>query len=140
MDHKNLLADLYSALEDEREAIAFYSRLAEMAPNNDARRVILGIRRDEQSHAIRLSSLIMRLSNQPPMVATSMLPSIKTFQEGVEDAIKDEEKAYQHYGMIMQKAPWPDVFYIIADIQKDEMYHRELLKTLLDKEKHKKNH
>jgi len=140
MDHKSLIADLYTALDHERGAIAYYSRLAEIAPNEDYRRVILGIRRDEQAHAITLSRLIMKLSNQPPMIGPSMLPTIRNFREGVEEAIKDEEKEYEFYGTIMQKAPWPDVYYTIANIQKDEIYHRELLKTLLDKDKDKDKH
>lgn len=131
-DNQNLIAALEDTLKDEEGAIGDYYVLAEKAPNDEYRRVILGIRKDEMGHALKTRKYLTYL--------TCMLYSgdvnykqgdIKDFHAGVESAISDEEQAPIEYKKVMDMSKaYPEIYYGIAETRKDEQTHALLLKSL----------
>lgn len=132
MMYPMLVADLMKALKDEQEAIAYYSKLASMAPSNWEKTIILGIRRDENAHALTLAMWLTRLTGHMHMVMDMPEPTIANFKDGVKAAIEDEQKAYDFYGDLANRAMYVhmELYYAIKNIQKDEYYHKELLSMM----------
>lgn len=134
MNNQNLIEALRDSLRDEEEAIGNYYVLAEKAPNNEYRRVILGIRKDEMGHALKTRKYLTYL--------TCVLYSgdvnykegdVKDFQSGVTKAISEEEAAPKEYKKIMDMSKaYPEIYYGIAETRKDEQTHALLLKSLQD--------
>ena len=131
-DNQNLITALQNSLKDEEGAIGSYYVLAEKAPNEEYRRVILGIRKDEMGHALKTRKFLTYL--------TCVLYSgdvnykqgdVKDFASGLKDAINDEEGAAPAYKKIMEMSTaYPEIYYGIAETRKDEQSHALLLKSL----------
>lgn len=132
MVYPMLVSDLMKALSDEQGAMAFYGKLADMAPSNWERMIILGIKRDETAHAITLARWLTRMTGHLHLVEQLPEPNISSFKEGVADAINDEREAYENYGRIADQVICLnlELYYDLKNIQKDEKYHRELLEMI----------
>lgn len=130
--YHTMISELKKALQDEQEAVAYYTKLAAIAPSNWERTIILGIRRDEMAHALTLAAWLTRLTGHMHIVSEMPEPKITNFKTGVKAAIKDESKAYELYGSMANQALClnPELYYSLKIIQKDEKYHLELLNTM----------
>ena len=62
----NILMDLEKAIDGEYNAIFFYERLAQLAPNEEIRTRILEIRKDEMRHFQGFSYIFTCLTGQNP--------------------------------------------------------------------------
>ena len=65
---EQLLRDINKAVSDEFSAIHYYTRLAELAPNNQFQQAILGIRQDEIKHFDWFSKAYYDLSGSYPQI------------------------------------------------------------------------
>lgn len=130
--YQMIVSDLKKALQDEQEAMAHYTKLAAIAPSNWERAIILGIRRDENAHALTLAKWLTRLTGHMHMVTELPEPAITDFKAGVRSAIEDESKAIEFYGDLAHRAMYmnPELYYDIKNIQKDERLHKELLNMM----------
>jgi rubrerythrin len=119
---RQLLKDIAKALNDEFQAIHYYTRLAELAPNKQAKQAILGIRQDEIKHFSWFSKGYLDLSGKyPPITLGATLPS--TYKRGVRDSIKDEQETVPFYQRLSSQ---------IADQQLKERF----LKAAEDEHRH----
>ncbi|MDP4083632.1 MAG: ferritin-like domain-containing protein [Bacillota bacterium] len=93
---KKLLKDISKAVNDEFQAIQYYTRLAELAPNKQYRQTILAIRQDEIKHFHWFSKGYVDMSGKyPPIELGVALPS--SFKRGVRESIKDEQETVPFY-------------------------------------------
>ena len=100
---EQLLRDINKAVNDEFSAIHYYTCLAELAPNNQFQQAILGIRQDEIKHFDWFSKAYYDLSGSYPQISLNIkLPN--TFQEGVSESIKDEEKPFHFINQSLEES------------------------------------
>lgn len=97
-----LINDVSKAIIGEVHAYNFYPKLAELAPNEQDRQVILRIQRDEAKHYHWFTMILRRLGGQQPQIPAGELPM--TFREGVKTAIRDELEAAAFYQDISSRA------------------------------------
>lgn len=84
------------AINAEHNAIRVYERLMQMAPNDDFRRIIGNIRDDEIGHFRAFSQQYAQLTGgRKPELTAAPLPA--TFEEGVEESIRDELEDSKFY-------------------------------------------
>ncbi|MEB3100825.1 ferritin-like domain-containing protein [Ferviditalea candida] len=92
----SLVADLEKAINGEHEAILTYEKLAQLAPNEDFRRIITGIRNDEIQHIRHFADIYSRLTGgRQPYLAPVTLPT--SFRAGVEESFRDELEDSKFY-------------------------------------------
>lgn len=92
----SVTVDLEKAINGEYKAIRTYEKLAELAPNEDFRRIIMGIRNDEVRHIRHFSEIYSRWTGgRQPYLASVSLPA--SFKVGVEESIRDELEDSKFY-------------------------------------------
>jgi rubrerythrin len=93
---QQLLVDMAKAVNDEFQAVQYYTKLADLAPNQQYRQAILGIRQDEIRHFYQFSRAYNRLSgNYSPLSLRVQLPS--SFAVGVRDSYQEESDTVPFY-------------------------------------------
>lgn len=122
---KQLLKDISKAINDEFQAIQYYTRLAELAPNKQIRQSILGIRQDEIKHFHWFTKGYLDLSSvkYPPITLAVSLPS--SFKKGVRDSLKDEQETVPFYHKLASRIY-------------DQKLKERFLKAAEDEERHAK--
>jgi rubrerythrin len=119
---RQLLKDISKALNEEFQAIQYYTRLAELAPNKQARQAILGIRQDEIKHFYWFSKGYLDLAGKyPSLTLGASLPS--SYKRGVRDSIKDEQETVPFYQRI-------------ASLITDQQLKERFLKAAEDEHRH----
>ncbi len=103
----HLVDDISRAVIGEVHAYNFYERLAELAPNEQDRLVILRIQRDEARHYHWFTMMLSRMGAQQPQIPAGDLP--ESYEEGVKTAIRDELEAAAFYQDIASRATTPFV-------------------------------
>ena len=117
-----LIRDLTKALNGEFNAIRFYEHLAELAPNEEVRKRILEIRRDEMRHYQGYANTYMHLTGQHPSPQiTEPLP--KNFKSGVLAAFKDEQEAVEFYHRVARETHIPSISHQFRSNAFDEQNH-----------------
>ncbi|MEH6944261.1 ferritin-like domain-containing protein [Bacillus sp. JJ722] len=91
-----LIANIEKAINGEFSAINCYAHLAKIAPNEQERKQILEIRKDEKKHFKEFSQIYFNLTGmQPQPKITEDCP--KQYIEGLEFALKDEQETVDFY-------------------------------------------
>ncbi len=122
---------LTTTMIGEQDAIDYYEKLAQMAPNENFARVIMGFREDEMKHLGNSKALFKRLSGQSPELPPVKQPRIRSFQEGLEQAIFDELGAYEAYRNIYLDNDQPIIRNIFFENLTDEMEHAAKINFML---------
>jgi rubrerythrin len=126
---EQLLRDINKAVNDEFSAIHYYTRLAELAPNNQFQQAILGIRQDEIKHFDWFSKAYYDLSGSYPQISLNIkLPH--TFQEGVSESIKDEVETVPFYQSIARRITNARIQSRIVRAASDEQRHGQIFRTI----------
>lgn len=113
-ENQKILREITKSLNDEFKAIHYYTRLAELAPNSQFKKAILGIRQDEIKHFYWFSTAYLKLSGKyPTLVLGAELPS--TFKSGVHASIKDEQETVPFYQTLSSQ---------ISDVQTKQRFWR----------------
>ena len=103
-----LITNLANAINGEYNAIRFYEKLAELAPNEEVRNRILEIRRDEMRHYQGFVYTYMYLTGQQPSPKISeTLPT--NFKSGILSAFKDEQEAVEFYHRVARETANPSI-------------------------------
>ncbi|HJV47251.1 MAG TPA: ferritin-like domain-containing protein [Bacillota bacterium] len=121
-DYNRFIQDLRNSIKGEREAIAFYTRLAELAPSSYARNQVMFALRDEQRHNQMLTNLYIQLTGSRPGIRVS--PQLPTnFISGLTTALNDELAAADTYKSMYLNALDRNIQNIFFDIMHDEHEH-----------------
>ncbi len=119
--NQGLIRDINRAANDEYQAIQYYSALANMAPNNQIKQIILAIRQDEIRHLNAFSRSFHRLTGGYPNLTLQEPP--KSFRQGIRESIKDEGQT-------------PAFYRSIASRTTDEPTRRRFLQAAMDEARH----
>lgn len=124
-----LINDVSKAIIGEVHAYNFYQKLAELAPNEQDRQVILRIQRDEAKHYHWFTMILRRLGGQQPQIPAGELPM--TFREGVSTAIHDELEAAAFYQDIASRATDRHIQMHFMHASHDEQRHASWFQYML---------
>ena len=117
-----LIRDVTNALNGEFNAIRVYEHLAKLAPNEEVRKRILEIRRDEMRHYQGYANTYMYLTGQQPSPKmTEQLP--KSFKSGVLAAFKDEQETAEFYNRVARETTIPFISHQFRSDASDEQTH-----------------
>lgn len=127
--HTHLMDDVTKALNEEFQAIQYYTRLAELAPNAQFRQSILEIRQDEIKHFHWFTKSYKELFGHfAPLTLGVKLPV--SFQKGVHDSIKDEQEAVPFYKSIASKISNPQIRQRFIRAANDEGRHAQIFSQI----------
>ena len=100
-DH--ITQDILKAINGQYSAIACYTKLAEIAPNEEERKQIHEIRKDEITHYQVFCQIYVAITGlQPTPQITEPCPT--SYKEGLQFALKDEQDTVDFYLDIAEKA------------------------------------
>jgi len=121
-DFNKFICDLATAINNEYEAVKFYTELAAIAPCEAARDFIIHARDDEKKHYSMFCRLYLELTGRQHVVAE---PHIKTpgFCTGVMESVKDELEAADMYREMLLSTTSMKVRDIMFEAMTDEMEH-----------------
>ncbi len=124
-----LIRNIERAINGEYQAIQYYRRLAELAPNQEARQTILSIRQDEIRHYNSFTRIYTQLTGSRPRVQQGSLP--RTYREGLRQGIQDELEASRFYREISAMSNVPRITNRFFRASHDEFRHSVWLRNLL---------
>ena len=120
--HGKMVQDLAKAINGEFNAIRFYEHLAQLAPNEEVKKRILEIRKDEMRHLQGFSYMYRLLTGQQPSPKiTEALPT--DFKSGVITAFKDEQEAVEFYHQASRESTIPYISNQSRSNASDEQNH-----------------
>lgn len=121
-NNTELINDIAKSINAEYSAVICYTKLAELAPNQEERDRILEIRQDESRHYETFSKIFISLTGkQHSPKLTEECP--KRYIPGLQAFIKDEQDAVDSYLEIAEKAPSPFIKESFKRAAADEQNH-----------------
>ncbi|MGG1396784.1 ferritin-like domain-containing protein [Bacillus salipaludis] len=117
-----LVSDVEKAINGEYSAINCYSKLANMAKNEEERKRILEIRQDEVKHFQQFQRVYVSLTGrQPQPKIVEECPG--AYLDGLEFALKDEQKTVDFYLEIADGATTEHIKEVFRRAAADEQNH-----------------
>jgi rubrerythrin len=119
------------AVEGEREDEMFYDYLISVAPSDEDKNIIIGIRDDERKHFMMFRQIYCELTGQmlpPPTESGFEFP--ETFCAGVKKALQGELGAVQRYRKILFAMISRRHINMLTEIITDELRHANLYNLL----------
>lgn len=114
--------NLGKAINGEYNAVRKYEKLAQLTPNEDFRQIILNIRNDEVKHFRIFSEIYSQISGgKKPQITESPLPG--SFNEGVEESIRDELGDSEFYQVTSTLTNDPVFMRVLLNASHDEQRH-----------------
>lgn len=113
-----------NSVTDEAEDTAMYDALINMAPTEEAKKIITNIRDDEKLHNRLLKEIFTELTGVvlPQNMETINYPKL-TYIDGLKKAFMGELKAVEKYREILNYMPNKELYNKILYIMTDEMKH-----------------
>ncbi|HET7560234.1 MAG TPA: ferritin-like domain-containing protein [Limnochordia bacterium] len=112
---------LEESIQDELADVAFYAGIANEAPNETLRLLVVSIVGDEYAHARTQAAL---LGQAPPPPSPPIPPQqLQGFRQDVMRAIKGEISAVARYADLAALAPTTQIRYLLTSILGDEYGH-----------------
>lgn len=97
--NQKLIQDIGKAVQDEFNAIHYYTKLAELTTNTEFRNLILRVRQDEIKHFHRFAKIYTDLTKKYPHITLNhTLPT--SFKQGIRESIRDEQETVPFYRSI----------------------------------------
>jgi rubrerythrin len=118
----NFLDKLRKAIDDEYTAAIFYGKLKKATKDPLYQEFIEHAREDEKKHFQLFQQLHSKLTGSYYENKKNK-KEFKTFQQGVEMALKDELEAGEMYRDMLFEMPTNDAYYSLFVAMTDEMEH-----------------
>ncbi|RSL30393.1 cupin domain-containing protein [Salibacterium salarium] len=133
-NNQHVVESILAGIKGEAEAIDFYRRLADAAPNEEHKNDILRALEDEKVHLQQFTDLYISLTGRQPVYDIDTM-TFNTYNEGLQKAYEAELKDYEEYRQsyaYTQHTPFRDVFLKAGT---DEIEHAERFHFLSSNEK-----
>lgn len=123
-------SQLEESLQDEICDAGFYAQIANEAPTEELREIIISIVGDEYGHA-RLQASLLGIC--PPAVSCppDCVSASGNFADDVEAAIQGELGAIRRYAELAMCAPTLKIRYLLTSILGDEYAHARIWTAML---------
>ncbi|MDD3334444.1 MAG: ferritin-like domain-containing protein [Eubacteriales bacterium] len=129
----NYRNQLEESVQDELCDAGFYAQIANEAPTQELRELIISIVGDEYGHA-RLQASLLGIC-PPPVSCPPDCPSATgSFSADVETAIQGELGAIRRYAELAMCAPTLKIRYLLTSILGDEYAHARIWTAMLQAE------
>jgi rubrerythrin len=132
--NQKFISDLTKAINGEYSATRCYAELAAMAPNEEQRKRINEILKDEKKHLQQFSQFYSALVGKQPQFQMQE-ECQKTYIEGLEAAFNDEQETTDFYHEIADEAADPVIKVAFRRAAFDEQNHAVWFLYFLGKEK-----
>jgi rubrerythrin len=131
---ENYREQLEESMQDEICDAGLYAQIANEAPTDELRKIIVSIVGDEYGHA-RIQAALLGIC--PPKVSCPPdCPSAcGDFKKDVEMAIQGELSAIARYSQLAMCAPSLDIRYLLTSILGDEYAHARIWNAMLQAKK-----
>ncbi|WP_147533727.1 cupin domain-containing protein [Bacillus marasmi] len=126
----HLTETIIEAIKRKASAIDFYSRLANIAPNQSHKNEVLLILEDEKAHCHQLNDQYLTLTGKQPAYELDTTIPFQTYQEGLEKGYQEKLRAYQGDRNATQLAQTSSVSEVFHQICLDELDHAKQLELL----------
>lgn len=123
-------AQLQESLLDELCDASFYAMIANEAPSDDLKELIISIVGDEYGHA-RLQAALLGICPPPAACLTDCVPVSEGFEADVKKAVAGELGAIQRYSALANCAPTLEIRYLLTSILGDEYAHCRIWTAML---------
>lgn len=128
---RGLAADILRAIHREERAANYFSRLMELAPNDNIRTVLDIVRDERIKHAQRFSEIYRQLTGREPQMRREEVPAPESFARGLEFAIRDELAAADLYRDIADRAVTLTIRRGFTRAAEDELRQSNVLMNML---------
>jgi mannose-6-phosphate isomerase-like protein (cupin superfamily)/rubrerythrin len=111
-NHQDVFEAILAGIKGEASDIDFYSRLVNLAPDQNHKNDILHVLEDEKVHLQQFTNLYIMLTGRQPMYQIEKVP-FQTYGEGLQKAYEAELADYEEYQngyLLTQNSPVRDVF------------------------------
>ncbi|TCZ77095.1 ferritin-like domain-containing protein [Paenibacillus albiflavus] len=128
---------ILQSISGERSDELFYQQLIQLAPTENEKKIIAGIRDDERKHNQMFRNIYQQLTCTIPNVSESMEEqgeTVTNYLEGIEKALFGELKAFEKYRTIFFNIQ-PQFRDMIFEIMTDEIKHASYYNYLFAKNK-----
>ena len=115
---------------DEICDAGFYAQIANQAPTEELREIIISIVGDEYGHA-RLQASLLGICPPQPVCPPACPGATGNFAQDVETAIQGELGAIRRYAELAMCAPTDKIRYLLTSILGDEYAHARIWTAML---------
>jgi rubrerythrin len=126
----NYREQIEASIQDEICDAGFYAQIANEAPNNIMRELVISIVGDEYGHA-RLQASLLGICPPPVSTPPDCPAASGDFRKDVETAIQGELGAIERYAGLAMCAPNLDIRYLFTSILGDEYAHSRIWTAML---------
>lgn len=128
--NQKLIQDVGKSIQDEFNAIHYYTRLAELTTNPEFKKSILGVRQDEIKHFGRFSRIYTELTGKyyPLLTLHPALPS--SFHQGIRESIRDEQETVPFYKSIAARLSNQKQKKLVLQAANDEARHFNIFSNI----------
>lgn len=130
----NTIQSLEKTMRGEAEADEFYTYLLSMAPDEFQKNIISEIRDDERKHLNNFQVAYCMLTGHPYIIPDLDIRPPKSYWEGLMQAFKDEQEAYDFYKTNYICNTNETIKYSYLDALMDEEQHARWFNNLLIRE------
>lgn len=138
MDTSVIVQNLENFIEAEMRDAQLYNMLAEQAPNENSRQILIEIAEDEQGHANEFKRIYRMLTGRRFSVQVNPIQLTDTYENVLRERIIDESGDYRKYGeqymLTKQNIPLGDAYF---KAMLDENVHALRIIYLLDEDTNK---
>jgi rubrerythrin len=127
---KNYKNQLECSLLDELCDAGYYAQIANEAPTEELRNLVITIVGDEYGHA-RIQSALLGICPPPISCPPDCAPATGNFEADVEAAIKGELSAITRYAQLASCAPNTEIRLLLMSILGDEYAHARIWTAML---------
>lgn len=121
---------IVEAVKDEKEDEIFYNQLMSIAPNEEAKEIIKGIRDDEKKHNQMFRAIYYFLTNHDLSENAARLTSPTHYCDGLKKAVRGETNAVAMYRKILFAMEDEVHQNMLFEIITDEIRHASLFNLL----------
>lgn len=122
---------IQNAVNGEREDELFYDYLIKVAPNQEAKNIITGIRNDERKHNSMFRKIYTQLTGKTiPAMSDVNFEKPKSYCDGIKKALMGELNAVRNYRMILFAMQKRVHINMLTEIITDELRHAALYNYL----------
>lgn len=122
-----LITGVKNSVGNEKDDEIMYTAMAKMAPNDEQREIITGIKENEMIHNKIFRKIFTELTGVvlPENITnnTTTTPMNKTYPDMLKEAFNGELKAIERYRELLAYAPNMEIYSMIMYVMTDEIRH-----------------